>query len=913
MNKARILIVEDEPDVAELIKSSLEDNGYEVHSIVSTGEEAITRTKLNSIDLVLMDIVLDSEMTGTEAAKRINQDHFVPIVFLTAYVNKHLLEHAKLSEPYGYLLKPFNDRELYATIEMALYKSKIEKRKLRLDALLKCARKIDKIINAERNHKILLEHICRSFSESKIFNQSWIILFNDTKQVIESAEYNLGDKFLHILDTINTNQDASWVQKIFSINNKKNHFNESVFFDKIEDKDYLFIKLDLEGKLMGIISFPVLNKDIDREETSLLKSIAIDIGLALHNIELEEKNKLVESNLQESEKRYRKVVENAIDIIFTNDLLGNFTYVNKAGLINTGYSKDEILRLNCMDLILPEYRQKLNNFYLKQFHTKQPAAYIEFPFYTKSGEPKWYGQNTTLLLENGKVVGFHNISRDITDRKQMEAALKESEKRYRQLVELSPDAIIVHTKGKIIYVNEASLRLFGTSNRDDLINKSITNFLHPDSIDIVRARSKHLLKNGSNALLQEQKFLRLDGTSISVEVSASPIIFQNESSIQVVIRDITERKHVENELRKRQLEVNTLLDSLPGLAFFKDKNFRYLIVNQRFCDAMGYSKEEIIGKTDFELLPRHIAEKYNTDDLEVINSGNAHYIREEQTIILGKLVTIGTRKVPLKDEAEQVVGLIGLGFDVTERKEAEEAIKKYSKELEEVNASKDKFFSIISHDLRSPFQGLLGISSIIKEEFDNLATDEIKLFINNLHNSAKNLFNLIENLLQWSRIQRGKLDLQPSVIELYEEVIYIINLLQQNAINKKIALINTVSRNIFVKSDINILTSTLQNLISNAIKFTRNGGEIKISSEIEDEFIKVTVSDNGVGIPEDNLQKLFRIDNQVSTLGTERESGTGLGLVICKELIEKQGGKIWVESKLGAGSSFTFTLPISKD
>lgn len=383
MNNSRILVVEDEPEIAELIKSSLEDKGYEVSSVVSTGEEAIYRAKQNNIDLVLMDIVLNSEMTGTEAAKKIRQEHFVPIIFLTAYVNKHLLEHAKLSEPYGYLIKPFNDRELYATIEMALYKSKIEKKKLRLDSLLRCARKIDKIIAVEKNLKKLIENISKCFAESKVFNSAWVAIFNHPAQIIESAEYNLGKDFSPILNAIQTNSPVSWVQKISSHSNHKNNENENIFFDKIENKDFLFMKLTLEGKLFGVVSFSIINKNIDREEVSFLNNIATDISLAVYNIELEEKNKLTESNLIESERRYRQVIENAIDIIFTNDLQGNFTYVNKAGLINTGYSSDELLKLNCMDLILPEHRERLKVFYIKQFKSRQQSTYIEYPFYTK--------------------------------------------------------------------------------------------------------------------------------------------------------------------------------------------------------------------------------------------------------------------------------------------------------------------------------------------------------------------------------------------------------------------------------------------------------------------------------------------------------------------------------------------------
>jgi PAS domain S-box-containing protein len=481
------------------------------------------------------------------------------------------------------------------------------------------------------------------------------------------------------------------------------------------------------------------------------------------------------------------------------------------------------------------------------------------------------------------------------------------------LVELSPDAILVHIKGKVVFVNEACIKLLGAVKQEELLNKSITEFIQPDSIDIFKAKFKYKTDKESSVLLQDQQLRRLDGGTINVEVSTNPIIFNDESATQIVLRDITERKHVEEELRKSQLEVNTLLDSLPGLAFLKDKNHRYLIANQKFCDAMGYTKEEIMGKNDFDLLPHHTAVKYITEDLEVLKSGNEIYIREEQTLVDGKLLTIGTRKVPVKDNSGRVIGLIGLGVDISERKEAEEAYKKYTNELEELNAEKDKFFSIISHDLRSPFQGLLGLTNAIVEEYENLSAEELKLFVNNIYNSSKNLFNLIENLLQWSRIQRGKLEFNLTKIELYEAILYVLNLLSRNSANKDIHIINETVPDVFVYSDVNILHSTLQNLISNAIKFTGYGGEIKISAKIDDKFVSVTVSDNGIGIHEDDLVKLFRIDTQHSTLGTAKESGTGLGLIICKELIEKQGGTIRVESKLGEGSSFMFTLLSFKD
>jgi PAS domain S-box-containing protein len=913
MSKPRILIVEDEPDIAELIKSSLEDMGYIVAGMVSTGEDAIQQAKLNNFDLVLMDIVLSSEMTGTDAAEKIRSDFNLPTIFLTAYLNKQILDQAKLSEPYGYLIKPVNEKELYATIEMALYKSKLERIKLRIHNLLKCARNINKLIDSETNRKELIEQGCKYLTEISHIYAACIIISDKQCGIINTAETGYGNSFPAILDFLQK-EVLSGNKKLVKNSAKGNEDiaadieNGNVLFNKFGDQESLLIKFESTAKYSGVLSLLIKDKNIDKEEISLLKSIVSDIVFALERIELNEKNHLAEQKLRESELKYRQVVENAINVIFTTDIKGNFIYSNQAGLKATGYKLDELLRLRYTDIIAPDFRKKSKVFFARQFLKKVPSSYFEYPFITKMGELKWFGQNTGLILEENIIIGFHCISREITERKHNQVALKESEKRYRHLVELSPDAILVHIKGKIAFVNESCLKLFGAAKQEEILNKSITEFIQPDSIDIFKAKLKYKADKDSTLLLQGQQFKRLNGTTINVEVSTNPIIFNDASATQIVIRDITERKHVEEELRKSQLEVNTLLDSLPGLAFLKDKSHRYLIVNQKFCNAMGYTKEEIIGKTDFDLLPHHAAVKYINEDMEVLKSGEIIHTIEEQTLVDGKLVTIGTRKVPVKDNSGQVIGLIGLGVDITERKEAEEAYKKYTIELEELNTEKDKFFSIISHDLRSPFQGLLGLTNAIVEEYENLSADELKLFINNIYNSSKNLFNLIENLLQWSRIQRGKLEFILTKVELYEAILYVINLLSRNIANKDIHIINETLPDVFVHSDINILHSTLQNLISNAIKFTQYGGEIKISYKNEGKFISVTVSDNGVGIHEDDLVKLFRIDTQHSTLGTAKESGTGLGLIICKELIEKQGGAIKVESILGKGSSFTFTL-----
>lgn len=231
--------------------------------------------------------------------------------------------------------------------------------------------------------------------------------------------------------------------------------------------------------------------------------------------------------------------------------------------------------------------------------------------------------------------------------------------------------------------------------------------------------------------------------------------------------------------------------------------------------------------------------------------------------------------------------------------------------LKEINDSKDKFFSIVAHDLKSPFNGLLGFTKILLEDFDELPPEMLRGYIANIYTTAKNVYTLIENLLEWSRIQTGKMDFSPVKMDLFDEVKYTVELLNNNAKNKNISLVGNVPEGTIVCVDNNMIHSVMQNLISNALKFTREGGLVEIISRDAGDFVEVTIADNGIGIKESDLWKLFRIDVQHTTQGTAKEKGTGLGLILVKELIEKHGGKIWAESTEGVGTKFIFTLPKS--
>jgi len=231
------------------------------------------------------------------------------------------------------------------------------------------------------------------------------------------------------------------------------------------------------------------------------------------------------------------------------------------------------------------------------------------------------------------------------------------------------------------------------------------------------------------------------------------------------------------------------------------------------------------------------------------------------------------------------------------------------KELMKINTNKDKFFSIISHDLRSPFTSLIGFSEFLANEIDELSKEEIKEFSQNISKSARGTFALLENLLQWSRIQTGNIEFAPSRYSLDEHINRLIDLYQVTALRKKIEVNAYIEKDLKIYADQNMIETILRNLLSNAIKFTPRGGKITIFAKNMSKMVEVKVADSGVGIDKSTQSKLFKLGENISTQGTEQEQGTGLGLILCKEFVETNGGKLSLKSVKNKGTTFRFTLP----
>ncbi|MEI8049700.1 MAG: hybrid sensor histidine kinase/response regulator [Bacteroidota bacterium] len=250
-----------------------------------------------------------------------------------------------------------------------------------------------------------------------------------------------------------------------------------------------------------------------------------------------------------------------------------------------------------------------------------------------------------------------------------------------------------------------------------------------------------------------------------------------------------------------------------------------------------------------------------------------------------------------------------LQTEIEERKKTEAALKQTEQKLRDAITAKDKFFSIIAHDLRNPFNAVIGFSAILKENLHDLSSEKVMLYAGYLHDAARSAFLLLTNLLDWARSQTDQIKYDPEQMAISEIIEATFSVLSGEATKKSILLVNRVAGEVSVFADRNMISAVIRNLLSNAIKFTHKGGKVTVNASTSGRMNIFTIEDTGVGIRKQDIEKLFRIDSKVSNPGTEKEDGSGLGLILCHEFIEKNGGKIRVESELGKGSRFIFTLP----
>ena len=324
---------------------------------------------------------------------------------------------------------------------------------------------------------------------------------------------------------------------------------------------------------------------------------------------------------------------------------------------------------------------------------------------------------------------------------------------------------------------------------------------------------------------------------------------------------------------------------------------------------LGFDKNEVIGKTasDLGILT---TETIKTILQKADSNGNVTNVEADLKTKNGdiKHVLLSAENIFIQDKKYRFTVV----NDITELKKAEKEIKLKNEELSILNAEKDKFFSIIAHDLRSPFNGFLVLTEIMAVDLPNLSMNQIQKYAAEIKKSASNLFRLLNNLLEWSQIQKGSVSFSPSTINVVSMVDECICLVEESAKIKEIEIVINIPDSLEIFADINMLQTIIRNLFSNAIKFTHKGGKVIFSTKlINNDGIEISIKDTGIGMSQNMIDDLFKIDVKSIRLGTEGELSTGLGLLLCKEFVEKHKGKIWVESIVNVGTTFSFSIPLN--
>mgnify|MGYP000119308771 CR=1 FL=1 len=365
-----------------------------------------------------------------------------------------------------------------------------------------------------------------------------------------------------------------------------------------------------------------------------------------------------------------------------------------------------------------------------------------------------------------------------------------------------------------------------------------------------------------------------------------------------------------DQKEEREDYLHTIINCIGDPIFVKDEHSRLLLFNEAFCKLFELKRADIIGKTLAEDVHPDERESFLKIDKQVLANG-VENINEETITVRGKPTRkISTRKTRFIDsEGEKF--LVGIIHDITERKQGEENLRNSETQLIKLNNTKDKIFSIIAHDLKGPFYTILEFSKLLNKETKNIYSEAHKNYLDYIDSSVKRSVIMLDNLLNWAKSQTGQANPNVERINLSTLINDVIEGENTPAKVKKISLKSNPSNKIDIYSHRSMLKVILRNLISNAVKFTKSGGEINISHIKDQNHVEFTVSDNGVGITKDIQDKLFDLSENVITVGTENEIGSGLGLVLCKELVTILGGKIWVESVEGKGSDFKFNLPLN--
>ena len=920
-----------------------------------SGKKGIEFATIENPDIIFLDIIMP-DMDGFEVCRKLKLDKLtcnIPVVFLTE-MKEDKSDCIMALEVGGeaFLYKPVDETQLIAQIRAMLKIKQFTNQKLNENE------RLSQLV-AERTHELEQSHTetLKLIDELKAENEKYrnkekelrdseelfrkifedhaaikLIIDPDTENIIDAnraAETFYGwtkEQLKQMrIQEINTFSPGEVMQSIERAKtNKQNYFEFShrLADGSIRDVEVFSSSIQVNGKLLihSIVHDVSDRKRAEQEikqEMSRFESLYRINQFSADNIQqlldfaLEEAISLTKSKIgyiffYDENKREFNLNTWSKEVMHQCSVMEPQTVyeLDKTGIWGEAVRQRKSIMINdfeapnCLKMGIPEGHAQLHKFLtIPVFSSEKIVAVVGV-----ANKQDDYNNIDIIQLSLMMDAVWKSVLRQKSedDIAASEARLKRAE------LASSSGNWELHLDSQTIYTSEGAGMIYGLDSNQ--IDYSIIK-------SIALSEYRPSLNEAMKSLIEENlpydiefKIKTVD-TGIIKNIHSIATFDKERRTVFGVIQDITERKRSEDAVRESENKFRTLFTQMSeGFALHelvyddthKAVDYKIIDINPAFEKQVGIQAESAKGVLATQLYGATPA-PYLDIYAKVAETGEPHFFQ--------------TYFPPLDRHFQISVFSPNPGYfattfvDITERMRNEEALKENEAHLRELVATKDKFFSIIAHDLKSPFNSILGLSNLLVEQIQEKNFDGIEEYARIIQKSSTTVFNLLMNLLEWARSQTGRMEFSREYIELGALINEVIELSNESAHQKSIKIIKELPRNLLVFADKAMINTILRNLISNAIKFTHPGGQIIVSAEKKLDELKISISDNGIGIKKEAIGKLFRIDENNIRMGTQNEIGTGLGLILCKEFIEKHRGKIWVESEIGKGSKFSFTIP----
>jgi len=900
----RIAVVEDEKIIAMEISKTLERMGYRVPWHVGSGEEALELLDQEPADLVLMDIHLRGLLDGIETAEILTKRFGIPLIYLTANADDETIQRAKLSSPYSYLLKPINFRDLHTAIQIALHKYESELR----------------VKQNEAKYRRVFE---QSNDGMIIFNTDGGILDCNTKahQMLGYARepfFELNLPGLHTAATQNAYKGA--MHQLTTSGNMR-------YEASMVKADGHEVDVEINGSWFEASGQQglVVIRDMSQQRLAERSSRIVSEEVAGYT---------GEAFFQHLVKQLAEIL--SMDIAFiheiepaTGDSVKAIAFYDKGLIVPniqyhlSGMPCEDVIKRRMLivdrDIIKKYPKASL----LQEMHIESFAG---VPLFSPSGVSLGHLtvmhrkplENETLVRSILQLFALRAAS-ELT-RMNHERTLQAREKQYRMLFNSGNDAVFVYhidengIPSNLLKVNDVACDLLGF-DRKSLLSCFPNDILETDTEKLISVSTP-------DNVLFEAELRTKAGYKIPVEVNTNRFQLGNQTTVLAVARDIRARKAVESALLKERQLSEKLLEHSPALIFIKDVNGCYVLANPLFLDFVGQPREAVLGRkaSDFFSHPHSdIGEKSE----QFVRETRQPVLNQEELVYdaQGEAHWLLTSKMPYFDETGALLGIIGIAQDITSRVASEKEMKQAMLASESANRAKSEFLANISHELRTPMNGIIGLTELAR---DSVEDPEVARYLEMVSQSADSLLIILNDLLDFAKIEAGKVELEESDFNLQHFANELMHLYCFSSEQKGLTLDCSLAPELKLdlKGDVGRLKQILNNLLSNALKFTDEGGIqleiVRFDMACTDDslhclphyqYVLFRIRDTGIGIPAEDLETIFASFSQVDGSLTRKYGGTGLGLAISRQLVEMMGGEIWAESDPGTGSLFQFYIP----